>query len=211
MAYLILLGGLFLGSIVFMFTFIAFKKIAKYYMAPIITFIFFIALSVYGFVMVGGFDGLGYVIIAFGFLIAGVVGTLLLPGLSRRSKSKEFGKNDKLMLIVLPIVFFTVIGSAFYFDQNYWIIDQGENSYMGESYYEISTISEGNKQITLVLGEEYSGKKVEVENVSQWDSTDITINIVDGGAEDKTPYIWIGVDEIKDPLKIQTTDGTVIE
>jgi len=31
------------------------------------------------------------------------------------------------------------------------------------------------------------------------------------GAEDKTPYIWIGVDEIKDPLKIQTTDGVVIE
>lgn len=38
---------------------------------------------------------------------------------------------------------------------------------MGESYYEISTISEGNKQITLVLGEEYSGKEVEVENVRQ--------------------------------------------
>ena len=31
------------------------------------------------------------------------------------------------------------------------------------------------------------------------------------GAEDKTPYIWIGIDEIKDPLKIQTTDGVVIE
>ena len=40
MVSLILLGGLFLGSIVFTFTFIAFKKIAKYYMAPIITFSF---------------------------------------------------------------------------------------------------------------------------------------------------------------------------
>ena len=82
-------------------------------------FFFFIALSVYGFIMVGGFEGLGNVIVAFGFLIAGVIGTLLLPGLSRQIKSKEFGKNDKLILIVLPLIFFAVIGSAFYSDQNY--------------------------------------------------------------------------------------------
>lgn len=180
-------------------------------MAPIITLILFIAISAYGFFMVGGFEGFGYAIIGFGFLIVGVTGTLLLPWLSRRSKAKGYGKNDNLMLIILPVLFFTAIGSAFYFNQNYWIIDEGENSYMGETYYEVTTISEGRKQVTLVLGEEYSGKEVEVDNVSQWDSTEITINITDDGAEDKTPYIWIGVDEINEPLTIQTTDGVVIE
>ena len=82
---------------------------------------------------------------------------------------------------------------------------------MGETYYEVTTISEGRKQVTLVLGKEYSGKNVEVDNVSRWESTEITIKITDEGMEDKTPYIWIGLDEIKDPLTIQTTDGVVIE
>lgn len=180
-------------------------------MTPVIILILFIAISAYGFFVVGGFEGFGYAIIGFGFLIVGVAGTLLLPWLSRRSNAKRYGKIDKLMLIILPVLFFTTIGSALYFDQNYWIIDEGENSYIGETYYEVTTISEGRKQVTLVLGEEFSGKEVEVDNVNQWDSTDITINIVDGGEKDKTPYIWIGLDEIKDPLTIQTTDGVVIE
>lgn len=180
-------------------------------MAPVITLILFIAISAYGFFVVGGFEGFGYAIIGFGFLIVGVAGTLLLPWLARRSKVKGFGINDKLILIILPILFFAIIGSAFYFDQEYWIIDEGENSYMGETYYEVTTISEGRKQVTLVLGKEYSGKNVEVDNVSRWESTEITIKITDEGMEDKTPYIWIGLDEIKDPLTIQTTDGVVIE
>lgn len=211
MAYLIIIGGIFLGSIVFLFTYIASKKFEKYYIAPVITFLFFIAISLYGFIIVGGFDGLGYVLIAFGFLIAGVAGTLLLPGLSRRSKSKECGKSDKLMLIVLPLIFFTVIGSAFYLDRNYWVIDEGEKTYMGDSYYEISTISEGNKQVALTLGEAYAGKTIEVENINHRGSTDITINIVDSRSDDKTPYIWIGLYDINEPLTIRTTDGTIIE
>ena len=78
------------------------------------------------------------------------------------------------MLIVLPLIFFTVIGSAFYLDRNYWVIDEGENTYMGDSYYEISTISEGNKQVALTLGEAYAGKTIEVENINHRGSTAVS-------------------------------------
>ncbi|WP_010651556.1 YesK family protein [Oceanobacillus massiliensis] len=206
----IILGGLFLGSIVFLFTFTASKKNGKYYMAPIITFFFFIAVTAYGVIVIRGFEGMGYGLLGVGFLIASIVGTLLLPLLTRSKGARQFGKKDKLILFTLPILFFATIGLSIYFEQGYWIIET--NYVEGEgNYYEISTISEGKKQVSLILGEKYFGKDIEVEKVSKWGPTEITVKIVDGGNEDKFPYIRIGLDEIKDPLKVQTTDGVVFE
>lgn len=216
MVFLIMLGGIFLGSIIIMFTFIASKRNGKYYLAPMATFLFSIVVTAYGLIVIGGFEGMAYGFLAAGFLIVSIVGTLLLPILVRRQESQEFKKVDKIILVILPIIFFTTIWLVMYSDQGYWIIDQGETPYTEnaeryENYYRTSTISEGKKQVTLILGEKYLGKEIEVESVSKWGPTEITVKIVEGKDKDKTPYIIIGLDEIREPLKVQTTDGLVFE
>ncbi|WP_208585899.1 hypothetical protein [Gracilibacillus suaedae] len=216
MVFLIMLGGIFLGSIIFMFTFIVSKRNGKYYLAPIVTFLFSIVVTAYGFIVIRGFEGMAYGFLAAGFLIVSIVGTLLLPLLVRRREPQEFKKFDKIILAILPIIFIATIGLVIYSDQGYWIIDKGETTYTedagrDESYYRTSTISEGKKQVTLRLGEKYLGKEIVVESVSKWGPTEITVKIVEGENKDKTPYIMIGLDEIREPLKVQSTDGMVFE
>ncbi|WP_163582124.1 hypothetical protein [Gracilibacillus saliphilus] len=216
MVFLIMLGGIFLGLITFMFTFIVSKRNGKYYLAPIVTFLFSIVVTAYGFIVIRGFEGMAYGFLAAGFLIVSIVGTLLLPLLVRRKEPQEFKKFDKIILAILPIIFIATIGLVIYSDQGYWIIDKGETTYTedagrGESYYRTSTISEGKKQVTLRLGEKYLGKEIVVESVSKWRPTEITVKIVEGENKDKTPYIMIGLDEIREPLKVQSTDGMVFE
>ncbi|MBD8069601.1 YesK family protein [Bacillus sp. PS06] len=207
----IILSGLFLGSIVFLFTFVASKRNGRYYMAPTITFLTSIAITAYGLLVIRGFEGMGYGMLGAGFLIVSIVGTLLLPLFIRNKDSQPFRKKDKAILVILPVIFFATIGLSIYYEQVYWIIDQGGHNYeewqQKESYYEISTISEGSKQVTLVLDEEYAGKEIEVEKVSKRGPTEIMVNIVDGNNKNKTPYIKIGLYEIHEPLIVQTSDG----
>src|SRR5699024_6993526 len=140
--------------------YIASKKNGKYYLAPIITFLSAIAITAYGLIVVRGFEGMVYGFLAFGFLIASIAGTLLLPFFVRRKNSQQFKKKDKVGLVILPIIFFATIGLAIYSDDGYWIIEKGTTPYVQEegrpeSYYHISTISEGRKQVKLVLGKQY--------------------------------------------------------
>lgn len=209
----IILGGIFLGSIIFMFSFVASKKNGKYYLAPIITFLFSIAITAFGFIVIGGFQGMAYGFLASGFLIVSIVGTLLLPLLMRGKNSQQFKKRDRVTLVTLPIIFFATIGLVIYLDQGYWIIDKGTEISLAEeeSHYKVSTISEGKKKVVLTLGNEYSGKEIEVESISKWGSTKITVKIIKGEDENKSPYIEIGLDEINKPLKVQTTNGVVFE
>src|SRR5690554_4160680 len=103
MAYLIMLGGLFLGLIFFTFVFIVSKRNGNYYLAPMVTFLFSLLIVVYSIFFVGGFEGMGYLFIAGGFLTISVIGTLLLPLITRRIKSQQLHKGDKISLVVLPI------------------------------------------------------------------------------------------------------------
>lgn len=215
MFFLPILIGVIFGSIIFMFTFIASKKNGAYYLAPIITFLSAVALTAYGLIVVGGFEGMGYGVLAFGFLLVSIGGSILLPFLIRRESSWQFRKKDKISLIILPCLFFVALGLLIYSDQGYWVIDQGVRAQAEEdgqeSYYEVSTISEGRKQVELILGEEYAGKEIEVERVSKLGPTEITVNIVDVGDANKPPYIMIGIDEIRESLTVQTTDDIVFQ
>lgn len=211
MAYLIMLVGLFLGIIFFSFIFIVSKRSGKYYIAPVITFLFFGMIVAYSLFVVRGFEGIGYLFIAVGFFIVSIVGTLLLPLLIRRIESQHLNKRDKISLLLLPIIFFATIGITIYSEDGYWIIEQASAAPVETEGYRISTISEGSKEVTLLLGEKYLGKEIEVENVSKWGSTEIILKFVDGGDYDKVPFIQIGIKEINEPLKVQTTEGVIFE
>lgn len=210
MMFLIILVGIFLGFIIFSFTFILSKRNRKYYLAPIITFLMSLGLTAYSLFFVGGFEGMGYGLLALGFLIVSIIGTLLLPLLIRKKPSQQFNKRDKISLLILPIMFFLTIGLIFYSDKGYWIIEQGATS-GGEEGYEIFTISEGKKEVFLVLGEEYLGKEIRVKKVSKRGPTEIILEIVEGENKNKSPYIRIGLDEINEPVKVQTTDGVIFD
>lgn len=208
MIFLIIIVGLLLGCIIFAFSFIASKRNGKYYLAPIITFLMSIAITAYGLFIVRGFEGMVYGFVAAGFLIISIVGTLLLPWLIRNKSSQPLKIKDKLILVILPILFFLVIGFIVYSDDGYWIIDQGVTN-GNEEGYRTATIMEGRKEVLLMLGEEYLGKEIEVKKVSRRGPTEISLKIIEGENKNKAPYIQIGLDEIKEPLKVQTTDGVI--
>jgi len=52
---------------------------------------------------------------------------------------------------------------------------------------------------------------MEVEKVSTWGSTKITVKITDGNSKKSVPFLRIGLDEIKEPLEVTTTDGLRIQ
>ena len=149
MLFLIILIGMFLGFIIFTFTFIVSKKNSKYYLAPIITFLMAIGITAYGIFFIGGFEGMGYGLVAIGFLSISIIGTLLLPLFIQKKSSQQFKKGDKIWLFILPIMFFLTIGLVIYSDKGYWIIEQGETSGEKEGYI-ISTIMEGRKEVFLI-------------------------------------------------------------
>lgn len=207
---MILFLGLALGIILFIFTFIVSKRNGKYYLAPMVTFLSAIGITAYGLFFVGGFEGMAYGILALEFLVISIIGTLLLPLLIRRKSSQEFKKGDKISLFILPLFFFLAVGLIIYSDEGYWIIDQGKTNGEMEGY-ETDTIMEGRKEVYLRLGEEYLGKEIKVKKVSRRGPTEITLEIVEGENKNKAPTIRIGLDEIKEPLKVQTTDGVIFD
>ncbi|MEK5080275.1 hypothetical protein MKX73_15200 [Solibacillus sp. FSL W7-1436] len=211
MAYIIMLVGLFLGVLFFSFVFIASKRSGKYYLAPVVTFLFSGLIVAYSLFLVGGFEGMGYLFLAGGFFIVSVFGTLLLPLLIRNKESQHLNKKDKISLVLLPVLFFAIIGLSIFSQEGYWIIEQASAAPVETERYRISTISEGSKAITLLLGEKYLGKKIEVESVSKWGSTEIILKFVDGGEDDKVPIVQIGLNEINGSLKVQTTDGEIFK
>lgn len=206
-----MLIGLVLGMLFYAFIFIVSKRSGKYYLAPLITFLFSGVIVAYSLFLVGGFEGMGYLFLAVGFFIVSILGTLFLPLLIRKNESQHLNKRDKISLVVLPIIFFATIAIVILSEDGYWIIEQASVAPAETEGYRISTISEGSKAITLQLGEEYLGKEIEIENVSKFGSTEIILKFVDGGENDKVPFIQIGLNEIKEPLKVQTTDGEIFQ
>ncbi|MGM0904436.1 MAG: hypothetical protein ACQEXB_25475 [Bacillota bacterium] len=208
--------GFFFGVIAFLFTIILTKRSGRFYLAPITTVLAAVLVTAYGMFIVGGFEGMAYGILAVGIFLAGLGGVMVLPFLGKMKK-KPLSIFDKVGLVLLPLILFGTISLNFYLDEGYWIIEEGAAPYKEknakeelQSHYRISTISEGMKQVTLIFGKEYVGKDIEVEKVSKWGSTEITVKMIESENKDEIPYIMIGLDEIKEPLKVQTTDGTVI-
>lgn len=100
-----------------------------------------------------------------------------------------------------------------YFDENYWVIEKGTlpSSEASVEGYTTETISEGNEMLYIRLGEDYEGKSVQVKKVKQRGATMVILAIQDDGNTQEVPYIKIGIDVIKDPLTVQTTDGVVMK
>lgn len=211
MAYLIVLVGLILGLIVFTFTFIISRRNGRYYLAPLITFLFFGIIVAYSLIIVGGFEGMGYFLVAIGVLLSSIIGTLLLPLLIKKNMNKKYKKHDNIILLILPVLFLVLVGILIFPRGGHWIIAESSIAPVEEEGYRISTISEGRKSVTLYFGNDYLGKEVEVEKVSNWGSTEIILNFIDGNENDKVPFIQIGIKEIKEPLKVESSDGASFE
>ncbi|MFE3577380.1 YesK family protein [Lysinibacillus sp. NPDC059133] len=205
------LVGFIIGACIFLFTLIAMKKTGKFYLAPIVTFLIAVFTVLYGLFKVRGFEGMGFGIIGAGILIAAIVGTSLLP-FTQGLKKSEFNKVDKSILFIVPVLIFAIIGWTITLDKGYWINEEGVivAGKDTSSYYEVSTISEGMKQIHIQLGEKYEGKHLEVKDVKTIGNTEITVKVVDKGKETGLPFIKIGLEKIVEPLVVQTTDGEII-
>lgn len=96
--------------------------------------------------------------------------------------------------------------------QPYWIIEKGTElpDESASSHYQVSTISEGKKQISIHLDKRYVGKFIQVKKVSQRGNTNIILKIESNGEPEKTPFLKMGIDEIHDPLTVQTSEGQTI-
>ncbi|PBB06281.1 YesK family protein [Salimicrobium humidisoli] len=211
--YSILAVGLFLGLLIFSFFFIIAKCNNRYYLAPLMTFLTAITIILYSYFFVRGFEGMGYVFLAMGILVVSILGAIAIPSLTTSARLMRFTRGDKVGLIVLPVIFFTIVLIPVLNGKDYWIIEQGEMTIQNntENHYRVSTISEGNREIFIRLGETYAGQKIEVEGINQKDGTEVVLHMVKGqGASDKSPFIYIGVDEIEEPLTIRTTAGEEI-
>ena len=206
---IIFLIGIFLGTILFSFTLIVAKKTGKAFIAPVVTLFVALFVIVYSIFKVGGFEGMGYGLIGVSILTVAIIGFIVLPFLPKKI-SHELNKIEKTLLVILPIVFFITIGSLVYANKSYWIIDQGQIEMSGTSYYNVTTILEGRKQLHIQLGEEYEGKEIEVEKVKKMGNTEVILKITDRADDTKKPYITIGLDEIVEPLEVRTTDNEII-
>ncbi|MCP3030474.1 YesK-like family protein [Halobacillus sp. A1] len=209
--YSIMASGIFLGLLIFSFFFIISKFKKQYYLAPLLTFITALTIVFYSLFFVRGFEGMGYIFLAGGIFLISLLGTMVLPLLTKSSKLTKVSIGDKIGLFVLPVFFFTTIFFVTLNDaDDYWINEEGHMSVQEDTknHYRVSTISEGNKEIFIRLGEEYIGKKIEVEEIDQNESTEVVLSMVeDENAPKKSPFIFIGLNEIKEPLTVRTTEG----
>ncbi|TMU83774.1 hypothetical protein FGG79_18940 [Bacillus sp. BHET2] len=209
--------GVFWGLLLFTFTYTVSKKFGAYSIPPLINFLAAFIITAYGFVYIQRFEGMAYGFLGLGFLITAILGTISLRFLAGKDERKPLVKRDKLTLIAMPIIFITSLLILIYSSDNYWIIDEGSTKFVQsadheyENYYRVTTISEGSKQVTLTLGEKYMGKDIDVEKVRQNDRTERTVHIGEGENPNETPYIMIGIDEIKEPLIVKTTEGITFE
>lgn len=209
----IIFFGFFFGLIIYVFTLIASKKNGQFYIAPLVTFIAALLITAYGLFKVGGFEGMAYGFLGVCFIVIAVVGVVILPFIAKKLKVNELNKIDKSLLVILPIIFFATIGLIVYSDEGYWVIDKGAvmiNNDRNESYYNVTNISEGAKQVHIQLGEKYAGKWIEIKKVKTIGKTEVILKIVDGDDSNKQPFITIGMDEIVEPFKINTTNGEEI-
>ncbi|MCA1012819.1 hypothetical protein [Halobacillus halophilus] len=211
--YTALADGLFLGLLIFSFFFIISKFKGVYFLAPLLTFLTALGVVLYSIIIVRGFEAMGYLFLAGGIFLISVLGTALLPLLTKSEKLRKVSLWEKIALFVLPVVFFATIFIATSAGKGYWIVNEGHAVVQNEmeSYYSLSTDSNGDKEIYVKLGKEYKGEKVEVQEVNQNDDTEVVVHVMESESNEnnanKAPFIIIGLDEIKEPLTVRTTEG----
>ncbi|KHF38128.1 hypothetical protein [Halalkalibacter okhensis] len=208
----ILLVGIILGILIFVFTFTATKRTGRFYLAPIVTFLIAFFIVLYGIVKMSGFEVMGFWFLAAGICIVAIIGTIALLFMKGMKKS-NFNKVDKSILVLIPVIIFSFIAFTLSSNHSYWIIDEGMIMSEEETptYYQVSTISEGKKQIYVQLGEEFVGKVIKINDIKTLGNTEITLDIIEDGKQERLPFIRIGIDEVVEPLVIQTSDGQVIK
>jgi YesK-like protein len=209
--------GLFWGTLLFVFTYTVSKKFGAYFIPPLVNFFAAFLITAYGLVLVGRFEGMAYGFMGVGILISAIIGTISMKFLGAKGEQKRLVRRDKITLIVIPVIFVSSLMIIINSQENYWIIEEGSKKYVeaeGNEYensYRVTTISEGKKQVTLMLGKDYLGKELDVKKVRQRGRTEIILDIAEGENGDHTPYIMIGVNEINEPLTVRTIDGVVFE
>ena len=210
----IAITGIFLGILIFLFTFTISKKIGKFYLAPVVTAVVAAFVIFYSIFKIRGFEGMAYGFLGASILVVAVIGSLVVPFMKKRVEHKEFNKRDKAILIVAPVLLFALIVWTIGSNDNYWVIEEGhvtvgENS--TNSYYSVSTILEGKKQLHIQLGDAYEGKHLLVKDVKTVGHTEVILHIEDGGEAGEIPFMRIGLDEIVEPFVVKTTDGEIIQ
>lgn len=211
--YSILAVGLILGLLIFSFFFIIAKFNNRYYLAPLMTFITAFIIVLYSYFFIRGFEGMGYIFLAMGILVVSILGAIAIPSLTKSARQTRFTRGDKIGLFVIPVIFFTIVLVPGLNESDYWIIEQGQMTVQNntENHYSVSTISEGNKEIFVRLGEKYAGQKIEVEEINQTNGTEVILNMTQNQSDlHKSPFIYIGLDEIEEPLNVRTTAGEKI-
>ncbi|TCT21744.1 hypothetical protein EDD68_11048 [Melghiribacillus thermohalophilus] len=110
MMLLIPVWGIILGTILFLFVFILCKKAKQYHLASLITFLFSILVIAYGYIIVRGFEGFGYLLLGVGILFPGIVGTIWIPKRAKKhTNQSSFNQRDKILLFTLPVLFLGTI------------------------------------------------------------------------------------------------------
>lgn len=111
MLFIPFIYGFIFSIIIFAFVFILTKRNEKYYLAPLMTFIAIVTTVFCSIFLVGGWEGMGIGVLAAGGLPAVIIGTILIPFITKNAKPKP--KSDKLFTILLPITFILIFASIF--------------------------------------------------------------------------------------------------
>lgn len=208
-----LFTGILAGMNIFFFSFVLLKKTKWLFLVPIITFLTSILSTAYGLFIVRGWDGMAFGIFGFGIILIAIIGTALLPFIRSKTNKVNLIKMEKISLIMLPLLLIIFISIPYIVVKDYWIIDKGF-AFSDEKEIRVSNLLEGNKEVYIQLGEEYARKEIEIDKVSNKNGTTlITIRLVDAEYDinqERSPFIRIGIYNLKEPIKIQTSDGTPI-
>lgn len=212
-AYLI---GLIIGLGVYAITYVFAKQVANEIRVLIVA-VAGILLSAISLMIIGGFQGIPFLILSLG-----VISVASLFGFFGRSL---LGKKIVFTSVLLIVVSYSVF---MYFNQtDYYIVSKSlRYGYDGEvgAYvkkieedtatrgYKVFPFSEGDKAIVLSLGGEMTGNNIEVLGVEEKNGqTSITIRTFYNQSKEENPYIIIGLDKVQSKILIRDTDGTVYE
>ncbi|MFD2706661.1 hypothetical protein [Salibacterium lacus] len=102
--YAVFAVGLFLGLLLFSFVLILARKSGRFYTASLVTVAAAVIIILYALLVARGFEAMGYVFLAAGFLFAGIAGSMVLPFITGKG-SKRYSRADKAGLIVIPAAF----------------------------------------------------------------------------------------------------------
>jgi len=106
--------GFVFGIILLAYLFIRLQLSGKYYLAPLLTLFAAFLLTFISLFIIGGFEGIGYGVMASGIFLSSIIGTIILPFIIGKGRKAALTKLDRRLLIILPILFLLVLLSIFF-------------------------------------------------------------------------------------------------